>query len=69
MISHFDESIMTGTLAMSGSPAHRLRKRRIAATPSSMPSSMLTSTICAPFSDLLRQIQRGLRSRPRGSGV
>ncbi len=46
---HFEESIMTGTRAMSGSVATRFRKRVIAASESSMPSSMLTSMICAPL--------------------
>ncbi len=35
---------------MSGSLAISLVKRSIAATPSIMPSSMLTSMTCAPFS-------------------
>ena len=48
--SHFEESTITGTRLMSGSPATSLRKRSIAATPSIMPSSMLTSMTCAPFS-------------------
>ena len=33
MISHFELSIMNGTLAMAGSAAIRFRKRVIAATP------------------------------------
>ncbi len=53
MTLHFEESIITGTRAMSGSAAIRRRKRDIAASASSMPSSMLTSMICAPFSHLL----------------
>ncbi len=52
--SHFDESIITGTRAMSGSVASRFRKRVIAAFESSMASSMLTSIICAPFSTCWR---------------
>ena len=48
--SHFEESTMTGTREMSGSEAISLRKRSIAATPSIMPSSMLTSMTCAPAS-------------------
>ena len=47
---NFDESIITGTRAISGSPAIRLRNVVIASTPSISPSSMLTSMICAPFS-------------------
>ena len=42
-ISHFDESIITGTRAISGSAAMRLRKVRIASTPSMSPSSMQMS--------------------------
>ena len=49
MTLHFDESIINGTRAMSGSDAIRLRKRTIAAFESSIASSMLTSIICAPF--------------------
>ena len=51
--SHFEESTITGTRLMSGSVATSLRKRSIAATPSSIPSSMLTSMTCAPAIDLL----------------
>ena len=45
---HFEESIINGTRATSGSAATRLRNRTIAASESSMPSSMLTSITCAP---------------------
>ena len=48
MTDHFDESIITGTRAMSGSAAMRFRKRTMAASESSMPSSMFTSMSCAP---------------------
>ena len=41
---------MIGTLAISGSPASKFKKRIIAAFESNMPSSMLISIICAPFS-------------------
>ncbi len=41
---------MIGTRAISGSPAIRFRKRTIAASASSIPSSMLISIICAPLS-------------------
>ena len=51
---HFDESIITGTRAISGSPAIRCRKRTIAAWLSSMASSMLMSMTCAPFSTCWR---------------
>ena len=47
---NFEESIITGTRAMSGSAATRLRKVTMAFSESSRPSSMLTSMICAPFS-------------------
>ena len=50
MTSHLEESTMTGTRLMSGSAAMSLRKRSIAATPSIIPSSMLTSMTCAPDS-------------------
>ena len=50
MTSHLEESTMTGTRLMSGSLAIRRVKRFIAATPSIIPSSMLMSMICAPFS-------------------
>ena len=50
MTDHLDESTITGTRAMSGSPAIKLRKRTIAAWLSSMASSMFTSITCAPFS-------------------
>ena len=50
MTSHLEESTITGTRLMSGSLAISLRKRSIAATPSIMPSSMLTSMTCAPLS-------------------
>lgn len=45
-----DESIMTGTRAMSGSAAMRFRNSTIAFSESIRPSSMLMSMICAPFS-------------------
>jgi hypothetical protein len=51
---HFEESIITGTREMSGSEAARLRKVTIAFSESSIPSSMLTSIICAPFSTCWR---------------
>ena len=54
MTSNFDESIMSGTRLMSGSLAISLTKRSIAATPSIMPSSMLMSMTCAPFSTCWR---------------
>ena len=61
MTVHFEESIMTGTRAMSGSAATRFRNRSIAASESSMPSSMLTSMICAPASTCWRATsQRGV---------
>ena len=54
MTDHFEESIMIGTREMSGSAATRCRKRTIAASESSMPSSMFTSIICAPLATCWR---------------
>ena len=54
MTSHLLESIISGTRQMSGSEAISLRKRSIAATPSIIPSSMLTSMTCAPASTCWR---------------
>ena len=48
--SHLEESTMIGTRLMSGSEAMSLVKRSMAATPSIIPSSMLTSMTWAPFS-------------------
>ena len=48
--SHFEESIITGTRAISGSEAAMFRNVVMAFTPSIMPSSMHTSMICAPAS-------------------
>ena len=58
MTAHFDESITNGTLAMSGSAASRSRKRVIAASPSSIASSMLMSSICGA-------VRRPAGGRPR----
>ena len=49
MTENFDESIITGTRAISGSEATRLRNSTITAFESISPSSMLTSMICAPL--------------------
>ena len=49
MIENLDESTITGTREISGSAAIRLRNFLIAASPSSMASSMLTSMIWAPL--------------------
>ena len=54
MTSHLEESTITGTRQMSGSLATSLTKRSIAATPSIMPSSMLTSMTWAPASTCWR---------------
>ena len=51
---HFEESIMIGTRAMSGSAAIKLRKVTMACSELSMPSSMLTSSMLAPFSTCWR---------------
>jgi hypothetical protein len=56
MTVHLEESTITGTRAMSGSEAIRLRKRTIAASESSIASSMLTSMICAPLATCSRAI-------------
>ena len=56
--SHFEESIMIGTRAISGSEATRLRKVVISSAASSSPSSMFTSIICAPSSTCLRAIDK-----------
>ncbi len=50
IISNFDESIITGILAISGSLCSRFKKVVMACTPSSNASSMFTSITCAPFS-------------------
>ncbi len=60
MTSHLEESTMTGTRLMSGSEATRRRKRSMAATPSIMPSSMLTSMTCAPFSTCWAATERAV---------
>ena len=56
--SHLEESIMTGTRAISGSDDSRLRKFTISFSVSSRPSSILTSMICAPSSTCLRAIAK-----------
>ena len=48
MTDHLELSIITGTVAISGSVAISRRKRVMHAAESSMPSSMLTSTMLAP---------------------
>ncbi len=60
MTSNLEESIISGTRLMSGSLAMSLTNRSIAATPSIMPSSMLTSMICAPFSTCWRATDSAL---------
>ena len=64
MTSHRDESIMTGTRAMSGSEAIRRRKRTMHASESSSPSSMFTSMACAPFSTWLRATASAVSKSP-----
>ena len=54
MTSHFELSTITGTRAISDSPAMSLRNFSIAALESSIPSSILTSMICAPPSTCWR---------------
>ena len=48
MTVHLELSTMTGMREISGSLASRLRNVVIAASPSSMPSSMFTSRMLAP---------------------
>jgi hypothetical protein len=48
MTLHLELSTMMGTRAISGSTASRFRKRVMAASESSMASSMLTSRMLAP---------------------
>ena len=64
MTDHFELSTMTGTVAMSGSAAMRRRNRVIAATPSSIASSMLTSIIWAPFVTCSRAMSTASSSAP-----
>ena len=64
MTDHFELSTMTGTMAMSGSAAIRRRKRVIAATPSSIASSMLTSIIWAPLVTCSRAMSTASSSAP-----
>ena len=54
--SHFEESIITGTRAISGSEATRFRKVVISSFASNSPSSILTSIISAPSSTCCRAI-------------
>ncbi len=63
MTENFELSTMTGTVAMSGSAAIRRRNRVIAATPSSIASSMFTSTIWAPFETCSRAMSTASSSR------
>jgi hypothetical protein len=64
MTLHFDESIMIGTRAMSGSDAIRFKKRTMAAWLSSMASSMLMSMICAPLSTCWRATAKACSNSP-----
>ena len=56
MTSHLEESIMTGTRAMSGSDMTRFKKVVISSRASSKPSSIFTSITKAPSSTCLRAI-------------
>ena len=56
MTDHLEESSTTGTRLMSGSEAMSWRNLTMAAWESSIPSSMLTSIICAPLSTCCRAI-------------
>ena len=64
MTSHFDESIMIGTREMSGSEAISLRNLSIAASESSIASSMLMSMTWAPFSTCWRATASASSKRP-----
>ena len=64
MTDHFELSTMTGTVAMSGSAAIRRRKRVIAATPSSIASSMFTSMSWAPLATCSRAMSTASSSAP-----
>ena len=64
MTWNFEESTITGTRAMSGSPATRLRNSTIAFSESSRPSSMLTSMICAPFATWSRATSSAAAKSP-----
>ena len=52
--AHFEESIITGTREISGSAAASFRNLSMAASESSIASSMLTSMTWAPFSTCWR---------------
>ena len=59
-IENRELSTMTGMRAMSGSAAMRFRKRCIATSPSSIPSSMQTSRMLAPPSTCWRATSTAL---------
>ena len=56
--SHFEESIIIGTLAISGSPDTMRKNRTISALASSSPSSILTSMTSAPSSTCFLAMDR-----------
>ena len=66
MIRNFEESTITGTRAMSGSEATRLRNSIIAASESISPSSILMSMICAPFATWSRATASAAGKVPGG---
>ncbi len=59
-----DESIIIGSFAMSGSEAIRLRNFTMAASESSIPSSIFTSMICAPPSTCWRATDKAASKSP-----
>ena len=61
---HFDESIMIGTRAISGSEAMRLRNSVMTFSESRRPSSMLTSRMFAPPSICWRAMARAPSRSP-----
>ena len=56
MTLHLDESIIIGTLQISGSDAIKRKKVAMVFSASNMASSILTSTICAPLATCSRAI-------------
>ena len=64
MTSHLEESIIIGTRLMSGSEAIKFKNLCMISAPSSMPSSMLMSMICAPLSTCSRATSSACSNLP-----
>ena len=64
MMPNLELSTMTGTRAMSGSAATRLRNSTMAFSESSRPSSMLTSITWAPLATWSRATSRAAARSP-----